>query len=138
MTFVQEAQFSLLGEWRMSPQWPKICSFHHQQKFPPQQIPLIKAVIFGPVPSLFLTSYSLYTQVLQILIFIVIQYIFTKCCVQLRKKVRIVKITFPQIPTTGLEFPHPPMLFGKPKQNAICSKNMLPKTYLCPSVQNRP
>ena len=60
-------------------------------------------------------------------------YIYKMLCLA-SKKVRIVKITFPQIPTTGLEFPHPSMLFGKSKQNAICSKNMLPKTYLCPSI----
>ena len=77
MTFVQEAQFSLLGGWGESPHWSQICSFPPPGKIPPQQIPLTKAVVFGPVPFLFLTSYSLYTQVLQILIFIDIQYIFT-------------------------------------------------------------
>ena len=50
------------------------------------------------------------------------------------KKVRIVKITSPQIPITRVEFPHLSMLFGKPKQNAIFSKNVPPKTHLCPSV----
>ena len=50
------------------------------------------------------------------------------------KKVRTVKITSPQISTTGVEFPQPSMLFGKPKQNAIFSKNVPPKTRLCLSV----
>ena len=49
-------------------------------------------------------------------------------------KVRIVKITSPQIPITGVESPHPSMPFGKPKQNAIFSKNVPQKTQLCPSV----
>ena len=44
-------------------------------KIPSQYIPLTEAVVFGPVPFLFLTSYSLYTQVLRILIFIDIQYL---------------------------------------------------------------
>ena len=35
------------------------------------------------------------------------------------KKVRIAKITSSQIPTTGVEFPHPSMLLGKSKQNEI-------------------
>ena len=52
------------------------CSFPPLGKIFPQQISLTKAVVFGTVPFLFLTSYSLYTQVLQILIFIDIQYIF--------------------------------------------------------------
>ena len=47
------------------------------------------------------------------------------------KKVRIDKITS-QIPNAGLEFPHPLMLFGKPKQNVIFSKDLPPKTHLCP------
>ena len=47
------------------------------------------------------------------------------------KKVRIDKITS-QIPNTGLEFPHPLMLFEKPKQNVIFSKDLPPKTHLCP------
>ena len=46
------------------------------------------------------------------------------------KKVRIVKITSCQIPTTGVEFPHSSMLFGKPKQNEIFPKNVPPKTHL--------
>ena len=49
------------------------------------------------------------------------------------KKVSIVKITSPQIPTTGMEFPHPSMLFRKPKQNAIFSK-IPPKHTYAPGV----
>ena len=50
------------------------------------------------------------------------------------KKVRIDKITSPQIPNTGVEFPHTLMLFGKPKQNAIFSKNLPPKNTLMSRV----
>ena len=32
----------------------------------------------------------------------------------------------------GMEFRDPLMLFGKPKQNAIFSKNVPQKTHLCP------
>ena len=48
------------------------------------------------------------------------------------KKVRTVKITSPQISTTGVEFPQPSMLFGKPKQNAIFFKKCTPKNTLMP------
>ena len=50
------------------------------------------------------------------------------------KKVRIVKITSPQLPITGVEFPHPSVPFEKPKQNVIFSKNVPKKIHLCPSV----
>ena len=48
------------------------------------------------------------------------------------KKVRIVKITSPQVPTTGGKSPYTLMVFGKPKQNGNFSKNVLPKRHLCP------
>ena len=50
------------------------------------------------------------------------------------KKVRIVKITSLQLPITGVEFPLPSVLFGKPKQNVIFSKSVPQKIQLCPSV----
>ena len=50
------------------------------------------------------------------------------------KKVRIVKITSLQLPITRVKSPHPSVLFGKAKQNAIFSKNVPQKIHLCLSV----
>ena len=75
MIFVQETQFSLLVGWGESLHWPKICSFPPPGKIHPQQTPPTEAVAIGRVPFLFLASYSLYIQILRILIFIDIQYL---------------------------------------------------------------
>ena len=48
------------------------------------------------------------------------------------KKIRIVKITSPQISTTRLEFSHPSMLFGKPKTKCHLFKKCAPKNKLMP------
>ena len=50
------------------------------------------------------------------------------------KNFKIVKATSPQIPTARVEFLHLSVLFGKPKQNAIFSKNVPPQTHLYPSI----
>ena len=75
MIFVQETQFSLLVGWGESLHQPKICSFPPPGKIHPQQTPPTEAVAIGRVPFLFLASYSLYIQILRILIFIDIQYL---------------------------------------------------------------
>ena len=75
MAFVQKAQFFLLGGWGESPNWPKICSFPPPGKIRLSRFPLPKLQFLVLYHFFFLTSYSLFTQVLRILIFIDIQYL---------------------------------------------------------------
>ena len=57
------------------------------------------AVVIDPLPFLILTSYSFYTQVMVILVLIDVQYLQNVCFLAL-KKVRMIEITPPQLPTT--------------------------------------
>ena len=86
------------------------------------------AVIIASVPFLFSTSYSLYTQVMQIF--------------QFRKSFEQSKSLLVRLPPPNEKIrpknvshtpaiTHPVVLLRKPKQNVFFSKNVPPKTHLC-------
>ena len=142
MISVQETQFSLLVGWGESLHWPKICSFHPPGKIHPQQTPPTKSVAIGPVPFSFLASYSLYTQVLRILIFIDIQYL-QNVVFSFEKDQNSQNhfYAFPPLAEAGgggREFPPPLNAFWKTPKKCHFPKKFPEKHTYAHIVQNRP